>query len=291
MGEFYALLCAVIWACAVILLKRSGETVSPFALNLFRVVVSCVLLVATTLIAGQGLVRDVPLHDVLILMASGVIAIALSDTLFHICLNMVGAGITAIVDCLYSPLVILFAFLLLDEHLNPWQLLGMVAVVAAVMIASRHPAPAGATRGTIVKGILYGMGAMACVAFGVVIAKPVLERQPVLWATTVRQLGALIVMVPVTLLSPRRKAYVAAFRPRADWRFILPATVLGSYLALMFWLAGMKYTQAGAAAILNQTSTIYVLLLAAFFLRERFTRRKLVASLLALVGILLVTLS
>ena len=278
MGELYALLCAVIWAFAVILLKRSGETVSPFALNLFRVVVSCVLLVATTLIAGQGLVRDAPLHDYLILIGSGVIAIALSDTLFHICLNRVGAGITAIVDCLYSPLVILFAFLLLD-------------VVTAVMIASRHPAPAGATRGTIVKGILYGMGAMVCVAFGVVIAKPVLEHQPVLWATTVRQLGALIVMVPVTLLSPRRKAYLAAFRPRADWRFILPATVLGSYLALMFWLAGMKYTQAGAAAILNQTSTIYVLLLAAFFLRERFTRRKLVASLLALVGILLVTLS
>ncbi|MBA4377851.1 MAG: EamA family transporter [Gemmatimonas sp.] len=255
MGEFYALLCAVIWAVAVILLKRSGETVSPFALNLFRVGISSVLLVATVLASGQGLVRDAPLRDVLILMASGIIAIAVADTLFHRCLNIVGAGVTAIVDCLYSPLVVLFAFLLIDERLNAWQLAGMVTVIAAVMIASGHPAPPGVPPRTLFKGALMGMAAMAAVALGVVVAKPVLERQPVLWSTTVRQLGALAVMLPAALVSPQRRRYLATFRPDASWRFSLPATILGSYLALMFWLAGMKYTQAGAAAILNQTST------------------------------------
>ena len=52
----------------------------------------------------------------------------------------------------------------------------------------------------------------------------------------------------------------------------------------------MKYAQAGAAAVLNQTSTIFVLLLATLFLREPFTPRKLVAAVLALGGIALVTL-
>lgn len=291
MGEFYALLCAVIWAVAVILLKRSGETVSPFALNLFRVGISSVLLVATVLASGQGLVRDAPLRDVLILMASGIIAIAVADTLFHRCLNIVGAGVTAIVDCLYSPLVVLFAFLLIGERLNAWQLAGMVTVIAAVMIASGHPAPPGVPPRTLLKGALMGMVAMAAVALGVVIAKPVLERQPVLWSTAVRQLGALAVMLPAALISPQRRRYLGTFRPDASWRFSLPATILGSYLALMFWLAGMKYTQAGAAAILNQTSTIYVLVLASFFLHEPFTRRKLAASALAIAGILMVTTS
>lgn len=291
MGEFYALLCAVIWAAAVILLKRSGETVSPFALNLFRVGVGSVLLVATALASGQGLVRAAPVRDVLILMASGVIAIAAADTLFHRCLNLVGAGVTAIVDCLYSPLVVLFAFLLIGEHLNAWQLAGMVAVIAGVLVASGHPSPPGLPPRALMKGALMGMVAIAAVALGVVIAKPVLERQPVLWSTTVRQLGALAVMVPAALVSPQRRRYLGVFRPNASWRFSLPATILGSYLALMFWLAGMKYTQAGAAAILNQTSTIFVLVLASFFLHEPFTRRKLAASALAIAGILMVTLS
>jgi drug/metabolite transporter (DMT)-like permease len=57
----------------------------------------------------------------------------------------------------------------------------------------------------------------------------------------------------------------------------------------MLWVAGMKYTKAGAAAILNQTSTIYVLLLASVFLKEPLTRRKIVASILAIGGIVLIT--
>ena len=39
-GEFFALLPAIAWSNAVILLKKSGETVSPLSLNLFRVAIA-----------------------------------------------------------------------------------------------------------------------------------------------------------------------------------------------------------------------------------------------------------
>ena len=96
MGEFYSLLAALVWALAVIFLRKSGETVPPFALNLFRVVLTGPLLVITMLIAGQSLFSGAPLKDYLILLASGIIAIAISDTMFHHSLNMIGAGISAI---------------------------------------------------------------------------------------------------------------------------------------------------------------------------------------------------
>ena len=59
---------------------------------------------------------------------------------------------------------------------------------------------------------------------------------------------------------------------------------------LVLWIAGMKLTHAGVAAILNQTSSILVLVFASLFLKERFTRRKAAASALAVGGILMVTL-
>jgi drug/metabolite transporter (DMT)-like permease len=129
---------------------------------------------------------------------------------------------------------------------------------------------------------------MITLALGIVIAKPVLDHSPVLWATVMRQVGCLCVMVPAALLSPRRREILAVLRPSRTWRLSLPATVLGSYLALLCWIAGMKYAQVGVAAILNQSSTIYVLILAAVFLKEPFTRRKLLASSLAAAGIVLV---
>jgi len=289
MGEFYALMCAVVWSVAVIFLKRSGETVPPFALNLFRVGVSCVLLVATLYAAGQGLALDVPLKDYLILIASGVIGVALADTMFHKGLNVVGAGVTAIIDCLYSPLVVAFAFVLLGERLSASHLLGITLIIGGVLLASRIEPPAGLDRAVMTRGVLWAVGSMFALSIGVVMAKPVLEHSPLLWATTVRQLGALAVMVPVALVSSRRGEYLRAFKPRRDWRFTLPGTVLGSYLALIFWLAGMKYTEAGTAAILNQTSTIFVLIFATLFLREAFSRRKFAAAALAVLGILFVT--
>ena len=274
----------------MILLKRSGETVPPFSLNLFRVVVSTALLLPTAILAGQARWSDASLRDVLILFASGIIAIATSDTLFHMSLNAVGAGISAIIDSLYAPLTVLLATFLLGERLSPGQLVGMALVITGVLVAAQHEPPQGVAPRQLVLGVVWGVLAMVALALGIVIAKPVLDRAPLLWATAVRQVGCLAVMLPIALLSPRRHEILRAFRPSRGWRFTLPGTVLGSYLALIFWIAGMKYTKVGIAAILNQSSTIYVLVLAAIFLKEPFTRRKLAASVIAIAGIILVTL-
>ena len=290
MGWLYALLTAVMWAAAVVLLKRSGETIPPLALNVFRVAVSTVVLVLTILVAGQTLFFRAPMRDYLILFASGVIAIAVSDTLFLMALNRLGAGLMAIVDCLYAPFVVLFAFVLLGERLGPWQWIGMAFVILGVLIAARHEPPNGVTARQVLVGSLYGLLSMATVALGIVIAKPVLGRAPVLWATTMRQIGALVVMIPAALVVPQRREIFGIFRPAPNWKFSVPATLLGSYLALIFWIAGMKYSMAGPAAILNQTSSIYILIFASIFLKEPFTARKVIASVLAVGGIVMVTL-
>ena len=61
------------------------------------------------------------LSDYAVLALSGIVGIALSDTFFHRCLNLVGAGLNSIIDCLYSPMVAVAAFLMLGERLGPWH--------------------------------------------------------------------------------------------------------------------------------------------------------------------------
>lgn len=288
MGETFALACALVWAFAVIFFRKSGETVAPFSLNLFRVTVSCLLFGVSLAVMRQPLWGCAPVEDYLILVASGVIAIAISDTFFHMCLNRVGAGVNAIVSTLYSPFIILYAFLLLDERLTWDQFFGMLLIIGGVIIASATRLPEGVTRRDMGMGLLFGVASMATLAFGIVLAKPVLERSDILWATTVRQLGSLAVLAPFALALPGRRQRLAVFKPRATWKFSVPGAVLGSYLALILWIGGMKYTTAGTAGILNQTSTIHTLILASVFLKEPFTLRKGVAAALAMVGILLV---
>jgi drug/metabolite transporter (DMT)-like permease len=50
------------------------------------------------------------------------------------------------------------------------------------------------------------------------------------------------------------------------------------------WTGGMRYAKASVAAVLNQLNTIFIVIIAAVFLRERLTGWKILAVLLAFVG-------
>ena len=46
----------------------------------------------------------------------------------------------------------------------------------------------------------------------------------------------------------------------------MPASVIGNYLSMFLWILGFKYALASRAAILNQTHTIFLLILATLLL-------------------------
>ena len=75
----------------------------------------------------------------------------------------------------------------------------------------------------------------------------------------------------------------AAPRP-LQWKVLVPASLLGSFLSLFFWVAGMKFALASVAAVLNQMNVIFVFILAAIFLGEKATPWKVGAVALAFVG-------
>jgi drug/metabolite transporter (DMT)-like permease len=59
---------------------------------------------------------------------------------------------------------------------------------------------------------------------------------------------------------------------------------------MILWLAGYKYTQASVAAILNETASVFILVLAAFWLKETMTRRGLAGVALTLTGVVVMLL-
>ena len=58
---------------------------------------------------------------------------------------------------------------------------------------------------------------------------------------------------------------------------------------MILWIAGFKYTKASVAAILNQLSMIFAMVLATVILKEKLTRRKVLSVIVALTGVTLVT--
>jgi len=292
-GEACALMAALTWALALVLFKLSGERVSPLALNLFKSAVGFVLLAGTLLLQGERFdtLRGFADGDIALLLFSGLVGIALADTVFFHALNLIGVGLVSIMDCLYSPFVLLFSWWLLSEQLGWPHYLGMSLIVGAVLISSRHSPPAGRTRGQLGLGMFLGALSMALMAFGIVIVKPVLEQErvPLVWATTLRLAAGTLALSLVALTSARRRACWAVFRPSAAWKQALAGSIMGGYLSMILWVAGFKYTQASIAGVLNQTTVIFAIILAAVILKERLSRRKVIAVTLALCGVVIVT--
>lgn len=298
LGQSFALLAAITWAVAVVLFKLCGDRIPPLALNLFKNTVGIVLL-SLTLVAlpwlpvepGVPLLRWHNLADICLLAMSGIVGIALADTLFFYALNLIGVGLLSIVDCLYSPLIILFSWLILVEELSWCHYVGGALILTGVFISSRHPPPPDRTRGQLLLGIALAIAALVTMAIGIVVAKPLIAEYNVLWTAEVRLLAGTVFLALATLVLPGGRQLWTVFRPAPVWKVSVPAAVLAAYLAMIFWVAGFKYTQTAVAAILNQTSIFFSLIFATWFLKERFTARKLAAILIAAPGVVLITLS
>lgn len=296
-GQTCALLAAITWAGAIVLFKRSGERMPPIGLSLFKNTIALLLLAPTLVLLvafepthAYAHLRQFDTGDFCILMLSGIIGIAIADTLFFYALNLIGVGLISIVDCAYSPFVLLCAWLMLSETLAPVHYVGGTLIIVGVFIASRHKPPANRTRGQLLLGMLLAIIALATMAVGVVMAKPIIQEMAVIWSTIIRLAAGMLLLALFALLGQRKRAYWAVFRPSAGWKFAVPASVLGSYLAMIFWIAGFKYTYASIAAVLNQTSVIFAIILATVFLKESFSGRKYAAVVLAVMGVLLVSL-
>ncbi len=288
-GEMLALTTASVWAFAVILFKKSGETAHPLALNLFKSLLGAVLFLLTMVLMGQSIFRPAPIGDYGLLLVSGALGIGIADTLFFMSLNILGAALSSIVDCAYSPIIIGLSILLLGESLSVWQLLGVALIVSAVAEATVGKRPPGLSRGRLWLGIFLGIAAMASMGIGIVSVKPLLERSPLMWSAEIRLLGGVLTLLLILLLHPQRRAILGSLTHTRGWNFVLPGSFLGAYLSLMLWMGGMKYAQASVASGLNQTSNIFVFVFAALFLHERITRTRALAIILGTIGVYLVT--
>ena len=291
-GKSLALTSAFIWAFAVILFKRAGDAMRPVPLTLYKTVIAFVLLLPVMWFAGAPLIpAEVNANDWLMVSLSGIIGISIADCLFFICLNLLGAGLTAIVDCLYSPMVIGLSWLLLAEPLEMEQMGGAALVIIAVLAATFERPEKKLETKQVVLGVLSGAGAMFFMAWGIVQMKPALTKTSVFWVTELRLLAAMIVLAVMILVHKKRKEWFGSLVNVKNWRHALPATILGNVLAMTLWVAAFKFTDVSSAAILNQTNTIFIVILATLILKEPFTPRRIIASLLAVGGSILVLIN
>lgn len=289
LGKILALTCAGLWSVAVILFKRAGDSIKPLPLNLYKTIIVAVLLIPVMWAAGDSLFPAQADADAwLRITMSGILGIAIADSLFFKCLNLLGAGLTAIVVCMYSPLLIALSWLILGDTITWKQIIGAILVVCAVLVATLKAEVSQLKMSTVLFGVALGFLSMFFMAVSVVLMKPVLEIHSVFWVTEVRLVAALVALFILVAIHRERRPMLRSLWRKQNWRFAFSATIIGNLFAMTIWVTAFKFTTVSSAAILNQTHTIFVVILATLMLGEPFTRRRVMATGLAFFGSALV---
>lgn len=290
-GEFFALSAAFCWAMAIILFRRSGDSLPPFELNLFKNSLGFALIIPTiALFEGIRLPVFTP-TEVGITIVSGFLGIAVADTWYLRALSLMGAGRTGIVAGLLSPFVILLSFIFLDESLRGWQLPGFVLVMAGILLVTWRQNQQEVDAEHLRKGVLFGVGGVFLMAVGVVMVKEILETRPFFWTSGLRLAGGLAGMLLYMVARGRVGVVIDRFKRPLPWKYIIPAALLGQYISMMMWLAGYKFIPASEASVLNETANAWIVFLAWLILGESVGYRKVAGILLTTIGVFIMLLA
>jgi len=271
-------------------LKRAGEAVPPFELNLFKNIGIALLLVPAVFFFEFDAWQKFSSSDIWILAISGVIGVCVADWLLLASLNLLGAGRNAILDCLYSPFVIVFAWFALAEELTLDRIGGGLLVVAGILIVTLPEQNSGKVK-KLSLGIAYGIAAMISMAGAIVLAKPVLEKAPFFAAMEIRMLAGVASGVFGLLAVGKLRMFAKLpTSPEFPHLRVWVGICLPAFFAMCLWIQGYRLLDASLASILNQTSTFFILVLAYWFLGEKLNVSKVLGALVAFGGVAIVVL-
>ena len=289
MGDIYAIITALCWSSAVILFDISSKKMDSFQLNVLKNFVGVFGFILTIIILSI----PVPIfsqHEIIILFFSGIIGIPIADLLFLDSLRRIGSGLSAVVATIYSPSIFIIAYLLFGEIVKLQSYIGGVLVITGIVIAT-YKLPQIVKNNNLYIGIIFGVFAQIFTAYSVLLVVPIMENNPIIYIALIRFSIGLIVTAAVLVYRSGIYGLFYTLKEGLGNTTILIAAILGTYLSVIFWLAGFKYTLAGRAAIYNQLSTIFIIIMAVLFLKETMNVKKWIGITLSIIGAILVSMS
>jgi len=288
-GDVYALLAALCWSSGIILFELSGKVLDSLQINVIKNIIGLMGFFLVLFMTGNLIISYTP-HEYWLLIISAVLGVAIGDLFLLASLKRLGSGLYAVAGASYTMFIFLFAFLMFQEIIPTQVYVGGTLVILGIII--RSMAMEKKNNGAhLLRGILYVLIAQGLTAYSVLLVRPIMENHPIIHIAMIR-FGIGVLFNIVHLLCVRgiddfRKTLIIGFRSPA----MVAGAFMGTFLSVIFWLSGFKYTLASRAAVFNQLSTIIITLMAAIFLKEKMNAVSWVAVIIAVSGAILVSIS
>ena len=263
-GALAALAAALCWTLASSLWHRLPTSLSAVQLNLLKNLLALVLLAPALALQPWRVGWD----PLLLLAASGVLGIALGDSLYFAALRRLGTRRCLTLDAGGPAVTAVAGVLWLAEWPSPLQWLGVGLISLAVLLVARQKPERSPAAGLAVPaaaqrlGVLLALGALLCGSGGALLARAALragELDP-LQSAVLRLAAASLVLLPLL-----RGVPASPPRPRPAqrrWPLWLAATLLGTSAGIALQQTALQHLPGALAVALMATAPVMALPLA-----------------------------
>lgn len=299
-GKLAALAASLIWSCSISLYKAHGQGVPAQTLNLYKLFIALIgfSLVLTGLYAmhWQGFSDAAPhfpatWNKSFWLMASGVIGLTLGDTFFFVSIRHLGAALSAAMQCLTPPLNALIDWLYFDKPMTTMQLTGLAVIVvsvAGVILAGRSGRLALKETHNWSLGLFAAICSALCQAIAYAMTGELLQGENIFACAILRIAPAWCILVFFACFTRtgRQGVLFLTQHPRKLFYLAL-AAMIGTVIGISFLSYAFQHEVTGIVSTLSTTYPIWVIPVAAFFLKEFPTPMQILCTILAIMGIAL----
>lgn len=288
-GISAALLSAASWAAGAILFKKVGEIASPFGMTLSKGLVSIILLGIAMVFIGYD---TISLNSVMLLCLSGILGIAVGDTLFFAALQDLGPNTLIVFFMSGQILTALLAVAFLGEipPLKTWigiaiTTIGIGTVLRAKILADKEKMSTG------IRGVILGILFMLSMSVSIIIAKPALASVSTVWATFIRLSAGTVAMLIFGLSTGKITDWINPFLNKKMLILFISSVFVVTFGGFWLSIVAIKYVDVAIANTLGATEALFVIPLSYIFLKERVGKIEIGGTLLAVCGVLLICTS
>lgn len=259
-GVLAALAGALCWTLASSLWRRMPTALSASQLNLLKNGLALVFLLPLLGRSGVAALGQEP-RALLLLAASGVLGIAVGDSLFFAALRRIGTRRTLTLDAGGPAVTALLGMAALSERPSPLQWLGIALITAALWLVAGRDAEGARSRDWGL-GVALALGALACGSGGAVLARAALRSGAIapLDAAALRLLAAALVLLPLLPSLLHRPQVPRPVGRR--WPLGVLATLLGTTAGIALQQTALLHLPGALAVALLATAPVMALPLA-----------------------------
>ncbi len=285
-GEFAALATTVLWTFTALSFEQAAKRIGSLAVNLLRLGLALVFYCILSIFRNGSLFPDnIDSHGWIWLSVSGIIGFVIGDYCLFSAYAIIGSRIANLLMALAPPLATFFGWLIIGEEFSLRGLLGMaITLTGIIIVVLRRPGNKFNLHYSG-KGLLFGLGAAAGQAIGLVFSKFGMRDADPFTASQIRVIAGTIGFIFLFTTLNKWSLLKPAFKRPSTLGFVSAGSFLGPFLGVSFSLMAIKYTTTGIASTIMALVPVLLIPPAIILLKEKVTWREILGSLIAVCGV------